>query len=122
LSLKVEWQPSAGRDLSRIDPPVQKRILDAVERFAQAGEGDVKLLRGKKPREYRLRVGGWRVRFAVTGSGAKKPPATPHKRKKRAGPVSLHPLDFDDPIRRLLAVQIAPTTRRKKAREPTKES
>jgi hypothetical protein len=60
-SLKVQWQPSAARDLSQIDPPVQKRILAAVERFAQAGEGDVKLLRGKKPREYRLRVGGWRA-------------------------------------------------------------
>jgi len=64
LSLKVQWQPSAGRDLSRIDPPIQKRILDAVDRFAQTGQGDVKLLRGKKPQEYRLRVGGWRVRFA----------------------------------------------------------
>jgi hypothetical protein len=40
----------------------------------------------------------------VTGSGAKKPPAAPRKRKKRAGPVSLHPLSFDDAIKALLAV------------------
>ena len=58
----------------------------------------------------------------MTGSGAKKPPAAPRKRKKRPGPVSLHPLDFDDAMRGLLAVQIAPATRRKKAREPAKES
>jgi hypothetical protein len=40
----------------------------------------------------------------VTGTGAKKPPAAPRKRKKRAGPVSLHPLSFDDAMRALLAV------------------
>lgn len=41
----------------------------------------------------------------MTGSGAKKPPAAPRKRKKRAGPVSLHPLSFDDAMRALLAVK-----------------
>jgi hypothetical protein len=41
----------------------------------------------------------------VTGSGAKKPPAAPRKRKKRAGPVSLHPLSFDEAMRALLAVK-----------------
>jgi hypothetical protein len=41
----------------------------------------------------------------VTGSGAKKPPAAPRKRKKRAGPVSLHPLSFDDAMRALLQVK-----------------
>jgi hypothetical protein len=32
-------------------------------------------------------------------------PAAPRKRKKRAGPVSLHPLSFDDAMRALLAVK-----------------
>ena len=41
----------------------------------------------------------------MTGSGAKKPPAAPRKRKKRAGPVSLHPLSFDDAMRALLGVK-----------------
>jgi hypothetical protein len=41
----------------------------------------------------------------VTGAGAKKPPAAPRKRKKRAGPVSLHPLSFDDAMRALLQVK-----------------
>jgi len=56
----------------------------------------------------------------VTGSGAKKPPAAPRKRKKRAGPVSLHPLSFDDAMRALLAV---PSVKRKKDdifREPNR--
>jgi hypothetical protein len=41
----------------------------------------------------------------VTGSGARKPPAAPRKRKKRAGPVSLHPLSFDEAMRALLQVK-----------------
>ncbi len=32
-------------------------------RFAEANLGDVAKLSGKDPAEYRLRVGGWRVRF-----------------------------------------------------------
>jgi len=47
----------------------------------------------------------------VTGSGAKKPPAAPRKKKKRAGPVSLHPLSFDDAMRALLGV---PSVKRQK--------
>jgi hypothetical protein len=53
----------------------------------------------------------------VTGSGAKKPPAAPRKRKKRAGPVSLHPLSFDDTMRALLAVPATAMGRKKKPKE-----
>jgi mRNA-degrading endonuclease RelE of RelBE toxin-antitoxin system len=60
----LQWQSSALRDLKRADPKVRERILAAVERLANTGQGDVKLLKGKTPREFRLRVGGWRVRFA----------------------------------------------------------
>jgi hypothetical protein len=41
----------------------------------------------------------------VTGAGSPKKPAAPRKRKKRAGPVSLHPLSFDEAMRALLAVR-----------------
>jgi len=64
LSLEVQWQPSALRDLGRLDRSARGRIVYSVERLALTGQGDIKLLRGKDPREYRLRVGGWRVRFA----------------------------------------------------------
>lgn len=63
MSFEVQWQPAASRDLTRLDRQIQERILAAVERLARTGLGDVKLLRGKSPKEYRLRVGGWRVRF-----------------------------------------------------------
>jgi len=49
----------------------------------------------------------------VTGSGAKKPPAAPRKRKKRAGPVSLHPLSFDEAMRALLAVPVTSKSKKK---------
>jgi len=48
------------------------------------------------------------------GSGSRKKPAAPRKRKKRAGPVSLHPLDFDTAMKGLLAVRAAPPKPRRK--------
>jgi mRNA-degrading endonuclease RelE of RelBE toxin-antitoxin system len=50
--------------LKRLDSPVQRRVVDAVQHFARTGEGDVVRLVDVKPPEYRLRVGDWRVRFA----------------------------------------------------------
>ncbi len=43
---------------------MQRRVVDAVKRLSQTGEGDVVRLVGASPPEYRLRVGDWRVRFA----------------------------------------------------------
>jgi len=60
----VRWLPRARRDLKRLDPPVQRRVVDAVSHFARTGEGDVVRLTDVKPPEYRLRVGDWRIRFA----------------------------------------------------------
>ena len=60
---RVVVDDRARKDLRRIDPPTRKRILNAITRLAQDAQltGDVKRLRGS--REYRLRVGDWRVRF-----------------------------------------------------------
>jgi mRNA interferase RelE/StbE len=41
---------------------VAARILDALDRLATTGQGDIQRLRGT-PDEWRLRVGDWRVRF-----------------------------------------------------------
>jgi mRNA interferase RelE/StbE len=52
----------AQRDLKRLDPPVQRRILAALERFAKSPrEGDIRKLDAV---QWRLRVGDWRVRFS----------------------------------------------------------
>jgi mRNA-degrading endonuclease RelE of RelBE toxin-antitoxin system len=42
VSWAVEWRPRAVKDLEKLDRTVAQRVIDAVERFAQAGQGDVK--------------------------------------------------------------------------------
>ena len=64
MSLHVDWTPRAQRELTRLGRPTQSRIVAAVLKLAETSQGDVVKLAGKQPPEYRLRVGGWRVRFA----------------------------------------------------------
>lgn len=53
----------ARRDFKRLDPPVQRRIVAALDRLADIPpRGDVVKLSGTDD-EWRLRVGDWRVRF-----------------------------------------------------------
>jgi len=64
--LTASWShrvtPPARRDLKRLDPPVQRRILDALDRFVAAPRsGDIRKLDSV---QWRLRVGDWRVRFS----------------------------------------------------------
>jgi len=64
LSAGWSWQiaPPARRDLKRLDPPVQRRILDALEKFiVDPRGGDIRKLNSV---QWRLRVGDWRVRFS----------------------------------------------------------
>jgi hypothetical protein len=46
------------------------RILIALTRYAETGEGDIKALEGKFTGVHRLRVGDWRVRFRRVPAGA----------------------------------------------------
>jgi len=58
----------AEDDFRGLDPTVAARLFDAVERLATTGQGDVKKLKGAD-RQYRLRVGDWRVRFEKVEDG-----------------------------------------------------
>ncbi len=59
----VEFTTRASRDVRRLDPPVRRRIYDALEKLTnEQPSGDVIKLTGKE--EWRLRVGDWRVLFA----------------------------------------------------------
>jgi mRNA-degrading endonuclease RelE of RelBE toxin-antitoxin system len=62
VSRTVVLTASAQRDLRRLDRPVATRILDALTRLADTGQGDVTRLQGT-PDEWRLRTGDWRIRF-----------------------------------------------------------
>lgn len=61
--LQTEWAPRALLDLKRLDRVIARRIVEAVERLAGSGEGDVRRMVDSSPPEYRLRVGDFRVRF-----------------------------------------------------------
>jgi mRNA-degrading endonuclease RelE of RelBE toxin-antitoxin system len=43
------------------------RILEGLARFLFTEDGDIKLLKGSDPGEYRLRVGDYRIRFHDLG-------------------------------------------------------
>jgi hypothetical protein len=57
----------ARADVRRIDRPTALRILEGLARIAFTEEGDVRLLKGSDPKEYRLRVADYRVRFHDAG-------------------------------------------------------
>jgi mRNA interferase RelE/StbE len=65
----VRWTTRAEKDGDRIDRRTRERIVAALTRFDVARHGDVKKLQGVGG-EYRLRVGDWRVRFALVEGGA----------------------------------------------------
>jgi hypothetical protein len=52
-----------AQDIQGLDRNLQRRILNALERYAQTELGDVKRLQGR-PGQYRLRVGGKRATVA----------------------------------------------------------
>lgn len=60
------WDAAARADLRRLDRDIAMRILLALTRYGQSGEGDVKALTDREGL-YRLRVGKWRVFFDLEG-------------------------------------------------------
>ena len=57
------FTPRARRDLRRLDRPVQRRIIEALDRLVgDTPAGDIVKLAGSDD-EWRLRVGDRRVRF-----------------------------------------------------------
>jgi mRNA interferase RelE/StbE len=63
----VIWNDQAKAQLRAIDQPTALRILHALARYLDTGEGDVKRLQNIEPPEFRLRVGDYRVRFHDLG-------------------------------------------------------
>ena len=65
----VQFLPAALRDFDGIDRIAQERVTAALQRLAATGHGDVKRLQGRV-RDFRLRVGKWRVFFDRDTPGA----------------------------------------------------
>ena len=62
MSRPVEWTGPATHDLERMDRTTAVRVRSAVHRFIETNYGDVRPLVGFR-RQWRLRVGRWRVIF-----------------------------------------------------------
>jgi hypothetical protein len=63
LKLHFVRASSARAELRRVERETAMRILVALTRYAESGEGDVKALEGKFAGAHRLRVRDWRVRL-----------------------------------------------------------
>jgi mRNA interferase RelE/StbE len=63
---RVDFRPSAEKDLKRLPSTVQRRVIDAIWRLADNPRpaGCRKLAGGKDA--YRIRVGDYRVIYTVT--------------------------------------------------------
>jgi len=64
--LTVRFEPSALKKLNHLDASLRQRILEKVRELESfpACRADVKKLHGAD-NAFRLRVGGWRIIFAV---------------------------------------------------------
>ena len=59
---RIVWSERARTEVRALDRETAMRILVALTRFAESGEGDIKRLQGGTG-ELRFRVGDYRVRF-----------------------------------------------------------
>ncbi len=67
--MKFVWPESARSELRGVDRESAMRILVALTRFGDSGEGDIKALSGEWAGCYRLRVGDFRVIFRIALEG-----------------------------------------------------
>jgi mRNA interferase RelE/StbE len=56
----LDYARSADKDIGRLDPPIRKRVIEALEKLtADPQGGALRKLKGRP--EHKLRVGDWRV-------------------------------------------------------------
>lgn len=66
MKYDVQFKPAAVKDIKGIPARSQSRILAKIEAMSDDLNSDVKRLTGST-REYRLRVGDYRVLFEIEG-------------------------------------------------------
>ena len=67
MEYQVEFKPKAIKELDSLQPKDAQRIVERIQRLRNNLGGDVKHLTNFTP-EYRLRVGDFRVLFAMAGN------------------------------------------------------
>ena len=68
MNRQLRWNRQAEADFARLPGRQQDRVLAALERLADAGQGDIKKLRGRQD-QWRLRVGDWRAIISFADRG-----------------------------------------------------
>jgi mRNA interferase RelE/StbE len=63
---RIQLHPGVAGEIRAIEQRTAMRILHALHRYAETGDGDVKRLTGVFDGLLRLRVGSWRVVFDET--------------------------------------------------------
>jgi len=61
----IEWLDEAKADVRRLDRPTAMRIFDGILHYTRTGGGDVAPLHGDMAGCFRLRLGDYRVLFAL---------------------------------------------------------
>jgi len=62
---RIEWLDEAKTDVRRLDRPTAMRIFDGILHYTRTGGGDVAPLHGDMAGSFRLRLGDYRVLFAL---------------------------------------------------------
>ena len=62
---RIEWLDEAKADVRRLDRPTAMRIFDGALHYARTGGGNVEPLHGDMTGSFRLRIGDYRVLFAL---------------------------------------------------------
>jgi mRNA interferase RelE/StbE len=67
VSREVLLSSEAQREFERFNPAIRRQVRSGFLTFAETGRGDVKKLKGigKEPDLFRLRVGNYRIVFAM---------------------------------------------------------
>lgn len=65
---KIEWTNRAVKDIGEVNPKDRASIIQALDTLLETRQGDILKLHGAT-REWRLRVGDWRVRFSFLDNG-----------------------------------------------------
>ncbi len=65
---EIQYEPRAEKELAKLDKPVARRLLDAIDRLAETpNPNNSKLLKGFTG-IWRLRVGDYRVIYEIRDS------------------------------------------------------
>ena len=63
MARRVRYTAQARRHLKQLSASDLRRVRRALVRFANLGAGDIKKVKGRRRRIWRLRAGEWRIFF-----------------------------------------------------------